>query len=63
MNANEFRELLIRAIAGDKKAIEEILFMYMPLINRYSVVDGMVDLDLKQELIMHVFLNIKKFKV
>lgn len=63
MNANEFRELLIRAIAGDKKAIEEILFMYMPLINRYSVVDGVVDLDLKQEIMLHISLNIGKFDI
>ena len=63
MNASEFRELLIRAIAGDKKAIEEILLMYMPLINRYSVVDGMVDLDLKQEIMLHISLNIDKFDI
>ena len=61
MNASEFRELLIRAIVGDKKAIEEILWMYMPLINRYSVVDGVVDLDLKQEIMLHISLNIGKF--
>ncbi len=63
MNANEFRELLTRAIVGDKKAIEEILCMYMPLINRYSVVDGKVDQDLKQNIMLHVYLCISKFKI
>ena len=63
MNANEFRELLTRAISGDKKAIEEILCMYMPLINRYSVVDGKVDQDLKQNIMLHIYLCISKFKI
>lgn len=63
MNASEFRKLLSCAIVGDKKAIEEILCMYMPLINRYSVVDGMVDLDLKQEIMLHISLNIYKFDI
>lgn len=63
MNANEFRELLICAIAGEQKAIEEILCMYMPLINQYSVVDGRVDQDLKQNIMLHIYLCISKFKI
>ena len=63
MNASEFRELLIRAISGDKKAIEEILCMYMPLINQYSVVDGRVDQDLKQSIMLHIILSIRRFRL
>ena len=63
MDASEFRELLICAIAGDRNAIEEILCMYMPLINRYSVVDGKVDQDLKQNIMLHIYLCISKFKI
>lgn len=63
MNASEFRKLLSCAIVGDKKAIEEILCMYMPLINRYSVVDGKVDQDLKQNIMLHIYLCISKFKI
>lgn len=63
MNANEFRELLICAIAGEQKAIEEILCMYMPLINQYSVVDGRVDQDLKQSIMLHIILSIRRFRL
>ena len=30
----EFRELLHRAVEGDCAAVEQILILYMPLINR-----------------------------
>lgn len=40
MKAEEFRTLLERAIAGDKEAVEAILLLYMPLINRHCYISN-----------------------
>ena len=48
MNAHEFRDTLERALSGDRTALETILLLYMPLINRYSRIDGELDEDLRQ---------------
>lgn len=61
MTSGEFRELLIRAVSGDHAAVEEILLLYMPLINRYSVIDGRLDEDCRQYILIHIALNIGKF--
>ena len=61
MKAQEFRELLCRAVAGDHEAVEEILLMYMPLIDRCSILNGKLDEDLKQYILLHVAVNISKF--
>lgn len=63
MTAHEFRSLLQRAISGDNAAIELILLMYMPIINRYSVIDGKFDDDCRQYILMHIYVNVRKFVI
>jgi len=60
-----FSELLTRAIAGDHDAIEEILEMYMPLINRYSCIHSpdCLDEDCRQYIMMRIAINISKFVI
>ena len=45
-----FKELLLQAKAGDEKAFGELLIMYRPLLLKESIVDGIFDEDLYQEL-------------
>ena len=63
MTALEFRALLQRAVSGDNAAIELILLMYMPVINRYSVVDGKFDDDCRQYILLQISVNLKKFVI
>ena len=42
-------------------AVEEILKLYMPLIDRYSYLNGKLDEDMKQYIMIHIALNISKF--
>ena len=53
MTAMEFRELLHRAVEG--------LILYMPLINRYSMIDGQLDEDCRQYILIRITLSISKF--
>lgn len=61
MKPEEFRLLLQGAVAGDQDALEDILEMYMPLINNASIINGELDEDCRQYIMMHVALNISKF--
>ena len=61
MTPGEFRELLIRAVSGDHAAVEEILLLYLPLINRYSVIIGRQADDCRQYILIHIALNVGKF--
>ena len=63
MNTSEFRWILERAISGDKKAVEAILLLYMPLINKHSYINGILDEDLKQTILLHIIRNISNFKI
>ena len=51
-----FKELLIKAKAGEQSAVEHLLIMYQPLLLKESIVDGVLDEDLYQELCI-VFLQ------
>ena len=51
-----FYELLILAKSGDDLANEKILAMYQPLLTKESVIDGVWDEDLYQELCIQLFL-------
>lgn len=62
MNSHEFRDTLERALSGDRTALETILLLYMPLINRYSRIDGELDEDLRQYILLHVVTKIGEFK-
>lgn len=61
VTANEFRRLLQSAVAGDHEAVEQILKLYMPLINKNSVIGGRLDEDCRQYILIHIALNIGKF--
>ena len=45
-----FKELLLRAQAGDQRAQEKLLSLYQPLLMKESVVNGFFDEDVYQEL-------------
>jgi len=60
---NEFSQLLSSAIAGNVKAMEWILEMYAPLINSHSYIDGRMDEDLRQYIIVQAIIKIRKFTI
>ena len=59
MTNEQFRELLIKAQAGDNEAMTDILEMYMPLINKHSYVNGRLDEDLRQNILLEIVKIIK----
>ncbi len=61
LSAEEFRKVLEGAVAGKHSDLETLLTLYLPLINRFSMVDGEIDEDLRQYLMIHIALNISKF--
>lgn len=61
LSAEKFRKALEGAIAGQKNDLETIIELYLPLINRFSMINGAIDEDLRQELMIHVVLNLSKF--
>lgn len=61
MNVREFREVLEKAVRGDKVAMELILILYKPMIDHASVVNGKLDEDLRQEIFLHLVTAIPKF--
>lgn len=61
LSNNEFREILVRAQAGDNEAMTDILEMYMPLINKHSFANGKLDEDLRQNILLQIVKSIKNF--
>ena len=61
MNREEFRVTLLEAVSGSHEALEKILELYAPMINRHSQVDGYLDEDLRQYILIHIAINISKF--
>lgn len=59
----KFRDLLLRAKAGEQDAIYAILEMYKPLLLKESIVFEVLDEDLYQELCMTVVHCIDVFRV
>ena len=59
----DFKELLIRAQAGDPQAKEKILALYQPLLMKESVVNGGFDEDVHQELCVTLLTCIKLFHI
>ena len=51
-----FEDLLYRAKLNEQEALEQLLVMYQPLLMKASIVDGVLDEDLYQELRI-VFIN------
>ncbi len=58
-----FKNLLIQAQAGNEKAFGELLNMYRPLLLKESIVDGVFDEDLYQELCIVFLKCVGKFRV
>lgn len=59
----EFAVILRDAVQGDEKALEMILAIYEPLINRHSIIDGKLDEDLRQLILIRIAFNIRRFKL
>lgn len=58
-----FQELIIRAKRGENSAIEELLEMYRPLLTKESIVEGVLEEDLYQELCYRFIQCIDKFEI
>ena len=63
MTDNEFRLLLEAAVCGDRKALDSLLAIYMPLINRLSSYAGNLDEDCRQYIMLHIVLHISEFRI
>ena len=63
MKDNAFEKLLRNAINGDTDAMSEIIKMYMPLINKHSDQNRVIDEDLRQYIIIHIVKSIPKYKI
>lgn len=63
MTKSEFAEILTMAIAGHSTALDKIFDLYMPLIDKHSVVDGRFDEDCKQYIMIQIALQISHFKI
>jgi len=61
MTPEEFSRILKGAVAGSHGDLEQILKLYMPLINKHSYWNGKLDEDLRQYIMIHIALNISKF--
>lgn len=61
MDKKDFRLVLQGAVAGNHDDLETIIKLYMPLINKHSYIDGKLDEDLRQYIMIHIALNISKF--
>lgn len=63
MKPEEFKKMLEGAVTGNHADIEALFELYMPLIENNSYLYGRLDEDLKQYILMHIALNISKFKI
>ena len=63
MTSNDFHFVLQADIAGEHKALEKIIEMYEPLINKYCFIDGEYDEDLRQYILIRIALKISKFNI
>ena len=63
MTDNEFRLLLEAAVCGDREALDSLLALYMPLINRLGSYAGNLDEDCRQYIMLHIVLHISEFRI
>ena len=61
MKSKRFSEVLRSACANDPDVMEAILARYMPLINKHSTINGKLDEDMRQYIIIHVITKLPKF--
>ena len=50
-------------ICEDREALDSLLALYMPLINRLSSYAGNLDEDCRQYIMLHIVLHISEFKI
>ena len=55
-----FKELIIEEQKGNNEAMTEIIEMYMQVVNKHSYIDGRIDEDLRQEILLKIIMNIEK---
>ena len=60
---NEHIRVQKGAVMGNHRDLETILELYMPMIEHNSYLYGRMDEDLKQYILIHIALNISKFKI
>ena len=58
-----FKELLLQAKFGDRTATTELLMLYQPLLLKESIIDGILDEDLYQELCITLVRAIELFRI
>lgn len=63
MTKDDFRIILEAAVAGKVEALEAIFEIYSGLIDTQSTIDGKVDEDLRQSILIKIALSISKFKI
>ena len=63
MKPEEFRKILIGAITGNHLDFETLIELYMPLIEHNCYLNGRLDEDLRQHILMHIALNISNFSI
>ena len=61
MKRENFQQVLQGAVAGQHDDLEIILKLYDPLVRKYAFVNGKLDEELYQCLLIHIALNITKF--
>lgn len=61
MNSTEFHAVLQKAIRRDRVGLEQLLILYKPLIDHASMVNGKLDEDLRQEILLHLVKAIPQF--
>ena len=59
----KYRDLILRAKAGDKAAAETLLTLYKPLLVKMSIVYGLFDDDLYQELCLTLLRCVERFQL
>lgn len=63
MKMADFSKVLMRAKFGDSNSLEALLDMYRPLLYKESIVKGIFDEDLFQELCLVLIKCIAKFDI
>ncbi len=58
-----FNELLLLAKTGEQTAVERLLTMYRPLLLKESIINGVLDEDLYQELCIVFLRCIRQFHI
>lgn len=61
MTKMDFEAVLRGAVSGSKEALETLLKLYEPLINKHCYINGKLDEDLRQYILIHIALNIGQF--